>query len=89
MPNPGYYQNKLSKCGVLPCKGIEAEDLAERVYYMYLAQQERIVALEAALAKARIEVTPQPTFVGEDGDDPCCCVGGKPPEGCPPICINC
>ncbi len=83
-----YYQKKLKGLKTLDSKGISASDLAERVYYMYLAQQEQINALQDQLAKAKMGPAPQPMLAGDNGDDPCCCGAGHP-IGCPPICVQC
>ena len=83
-----YYKRKLDDLKPIDATDISPSDLAERVYYMYLAQQEQINALQQALADAKLRPSPQPMSAG-DGDDPCRCPHGPDtPPWCPPICIS-
>ena len=87
-----YYRKKLSTLKTHNVQDIKRKQLAERVYYMYLAQQEQIDELTEALRKldpkAKIAPAAQP-LSGDSNGDPCCCENPQRPPECPPICVSC
>ena len=88
------YCKKFFELPTIPVQDITTEELAVRLYYMYMCMrgqmQEMHAAVKAVAPDHKFSPDLEAALVGvaENGEDPCCCESPDR-KGCPPWCLAC